>query len=247
MKGFLTDFHIHSTFSDGKHSIPEIIDFYGKREFGAIAITDHLCEANTLIGKAAGYLNRTLTPATYPLYLEILRSETERAWDQYKMLVIPGFELTKNSVSNHRSAHILAIGVEEFLRADADPAELARKIIGQGGIAVAAHPVSTRKMEKQTFHLWDRREELASLFTAWEVAAGIHLFDEVLKSGLPMLANSDMHSFKQMTSWKTLLHCERSREAVLDAIRKQDVQFVFYNAAVHGVRDEKWQRLLPSY
>src|SRR6476620_10831518 len=97
----LADLHMHSTFSDGKLTIPELVDLYGARGFGAIAITDHLCESSTLIGRAAHYLDRTLTPATFPLYLEILKSESLRAWDRYRMVVIPGFELTKNSVSNH--------------------------------------------------------------------------------------------------------------------------------------------------
>src|SRR6476619_571527 len=96
---FLADLHIHSTFSDGKLSIPELVDFYGKRGFGAIAITDHLCETRSLIGKAAVYLEQTLTPASFPIYLEILRSEAKRAREQYGLIVIPGFELTKNSVS----------------------------------------------------------------------------------------------------------------------------------------------------
>ena len=162
----LTDLHIHSTFSDGKLTIPEIVDFYGKRGFGAIAITDHLCESETVLGKAARYLNTTLTEANFPLYLEILRSETERARRLYGMVVIPGFELTKNNVLNHRSAHIVALGLTKFIRADGDVADLARHVREAGGRAVAAHPVHTRKVEKQTYHLWDRREELANAFDA---------------------------------------------------------------------------------
>jgi len=69
----------------------------------------------------------------------------------------------------------------------------AGKIRGQGGIAVAAHPVSTRKLEFQTYHLWNRRDELAQEFDAWEVASGPHLFDEVKESRLPVLATSDLH------------------------------------------------------
>src|SRR4051812_14245648 len=101
----LADLHIHSTFSDGKLTIPELVDLYGSLKFGAIAITDHLCEENSWLGRAAHSIGHTLTPATYPLYIEILKSEAQRAWDQYRMLVIPGFELSKNSISNHRSAH----------------------------------------------------------------------------------------------------------------------------------------------
>src|SRR5690349_3064757 len=96
----LADLHIHSTFSDGKLTIPELVDFYGRRGFGAIAITDHLCETQTVIGKAARYLGRTLTPATFPFYRELLKSEAARAWDRYRMVVIPGVELTKNSILN---------------------------------------------------------------------------------------------------------------------------------------------------
>ncbi len=106
--------------------------------------------------------------------------------------------------------------------------DLARRIRSQGGLAVAAHPVSTRKVEKQTYHLWDRRDELAQEFDAWEVASGPHLFDEVLHSSLPKLATSDLHSPKQIYSWKTVFYCELHREAILEAIRKQELDFHFY-------------------
>ena len=224
----LTDFHIHSNFSDGKHSIPELVDFYGARCFGAIAITDHLCESKSFLGKAASYLDRTLTQATFPLYLEILKTEKERAWDQYGMILIPGFEITKNSLFNHRSAHILALGVTEFVEADGEIESILKQIRAQNALTIAAHPVSTGEFEKQTLHLWDRREELASYFDAWEVASGPRLFDEVLKSGLPMLANSDLHRFTQINSWKTVMNCERHPEAILAAIKKQEVTFQFY-------------------
>ena len=39
---FLGDLHMHSTFSDGKLTIPELVDLFGSRGFGVIAITDHL-------------------------------------------------------------------------------------------------------------------------------------------------------------------------------------------------------------
>lgn len=227
----LSDFHIHSNFSDGKHSIPEIVDYYGSRGFGAIAITDHLCEENTFLGKAAAYLERTLTPATFPLYLEILKSETERAWDRYRMTVIPGVEITKNSLSNHRSAHILGLGISEFVSADQSIEGILHQLRNQGAVTVAAHPVSNGKAEKQTLHLWDRRKELAHLFDAWEVGSGKNFFEEVARSGLPTLANTDLHRFSQMTGWKSFVHTagsEKKAEAVLDAIRTQHVSFHYY-------------------
>ena len=231
----LADFHIHSTFSDGKLTIPELVDFYGSRGFGCIAVTDHICEDKSIMGVAAGYLNCTLTAATFPLYMEIIRSESARAWDRYRMIVIPGYELSKNSWSNDRSAHILGLGVREWMSADADSVDLARGIRAQGALAIAAHPVSTRKFEKQTYHLWNRREELAQEIDAWEVASGPVLFDEVAASGLPMLANSDLHHPRQINAWKTVLECERHVEAVLEAIRRQEVRFQRYTEVASNV------------
>jgi hypothetical protein len=225
---FLADLHVHSTFSDGQMNIPDLVDFYGTRGFGAIAITDHIVEHRAFLGKAARHLNLCLTPATFPIYRAILRSEAERAWQQYKMVVIPGFELSKNSWFNHRSAHILGLGIKDFMEADGDIVELARGIRSQGALAIAAHPVSTGKLEPQTFHLWSRREELRNEFDAWEVASGAKWSHEVERSGLPMIASSDLHRKNQINSWKSVFTCERSQEAVLEAIRKQALSFTYY-------------------
>ncbi|MBM4317193.1 MAG: phosphotransferase [Deltaproteobacteria bacterium] len=224
----LADFHVHSNLSDGKLPISEVIDLYGQRGFGAIAITDHVGETKTLIGKAAGHLGLCLTPETFSHYLETLRNEADRAWKLYRMVVIPGVELSKNSISNHRSAHILALGVSSYISADGDVLEIAKAIKEQGALSVAAHPVDSGKLEKQTYHLWNRREELARAFDAWEVASGDRLFTEVLQSKLPKIASSDLHIARQMTSWKTVLDCERHPEAILAAIRKQELEFRFY-------------------
>jgi predicted metal-dependent phosphoesterase TrpH len=229
---FLADLHVHSSFSDGKMSIPELVDFYGSRRFGAIAITDHICENRTLFGSVADYLNFTLRADNFQSYIALIHQEAERAWDQYRLVVIPGFELSKNSWSNQRSAHILGLGVESFVAADGDVVDLARAIRAQGAISVAAHPVSTRKWEPQTYHLWSRRQELKQEFDAWEVASGPHLFDEVKNAGLPMLATSDLHHARQVSGWKTLFECERHVEAILDAVRRQQVQFHFYEDQV---------------
>lgn len=241
---FLADLHTHSLFSDGAMSIPDLVDFYGQRGFGAIAVTDHVCESRGLLGKSAQYLNLTLTEATFPLYLETIRSEAERAWHQYRMVVIPGVEISKNSISNHRSAHILALGITEFVSADGEIEEIARRIRAQGALCIAAHPVSTRKFEKQTYHLWHRRHELMDLFDAWEVASGPTVFEEVRQSGLPMIATSDLHRPSQIRAWKTRFNCERRADAIFDAVRRQAVEFRFYSEgeaenAVHGIPSER--------
>lgn len=225
---FLADLHVHSNFSDGKLSVPELVDFYGERGFGAIAITDHICETKSFLGLAANFLKCTLDQEKFPHYISTLEQEAQRAYDLYKMVVIPGFELTKNSVSFYKSAHILGLGVRKFIDANDTVENLSAKIRGLGGLSIAAHPVSTRRTEAQTYYLWDRREELASHFDAWEVASGTHFSSEVEDSGLPMLATSDFHHPKHITGWKTVFNCEKSEIAILNAIKKQELQFHFF-------------------
>jgi 3',5'-nucleoside bisphosphate phosphatase len=225
---FLADLHVHTTYSDGQHSMAEIVDLYGLQGFGAIAITDHICEEKNWYGRTALRLKLSLTPATFAAYINELRSEAERAWRVYRMILIPGFELSKNSIFNHRSAHILGLGIDQFVSADLSALDMIRAIRGQGGVSVAAHPVWTRRFEKQTYYLWDNRECLRDEFDAWEVASGPHLFPEVRESGLPVVASGDVHHRRQMTSWKTEFHCERHEGAILEAIRKQELNIKFY-------------------
>ncbi len=244
----MADLHVHSTFSDGKLSVAELVDFYGEREFGCIAITDHICEERGLWGKAAGLLRYTLSAENFDQYLETLRAEGERAWDQYRMMLIPGYELSKNSWSNHRSAHILGLGVSRWLSAESDILALTRGLREQGALSIAAHPVHTGNWEPQTLHLWDRREELRHEFDAWEVASGAKWFEQVASSGLPMVASSDLHQPRQIHAWKTLLNLRRGEsnpEAYLEAIRLQRIEFQFWSepeTASHPTRIRSAQR-----
>ncbi len=236
-KSFLIDFHVHTNYSDGSHSLREIVDLYGRQGFGAIAITDHICETKTFLGRAAHRLQKTLTPETFTDYIKDIQAEADRALHLYDMLVIPGYELTKNSWLNHRSAHILGIGTTTYRSADADLADSAAHIREQGGIAIAAHPVWTRRLEKQTYHLWDKREKLSDVFDAWEVASGPHLFREVQESRLPMIASSDLHHRSQLSSWKTGVRCEKNGDDILNAVRKQNIDFVFYEEQALDIRN----------
>lgn len=225
---FLADLHVHSTFSDGRLTIAELVDFYGLRGFGCIAITDHICERRSVMGIAARYMNITLTESTFRQYMQEIDEQAVRALELYNLLVLPGFELTRNTFSNHRSAHILGIGISQFVAPEGDAVDLTRKIRAQGALAVAAHPVLTSKPELQTLHLWDRREELAGEFDAWEVASGDQFFPEVAASGLPTIATSDFHRPLDIRGWKTMFHCERKTDPVLDAVRSQDLESKFF-------------------
>lgn len=245
---FLADFHLHSQFSDGSLTIPELVDLMGKNGMGAIAITDHLCERKTFLGKAAHVMSKSLSQKNFNDYLKLISEEAERAWELYRMLVIPGVEITKNSFSHKHSAHILAIDIYEYIDPDLPLSEVIDAIHAQGGLAIAAHPVSTGKAEHQTHQLWNAREELKHQIDAWEVASGRTLFSEVQKSGLPMIANSDLHDKRQIESWKTVFTSEKTSSAIKNAIVQQDLRFQYYQPAATGFKQvtKSWGRVRTS-
>jgi hypothetical protein len=226
----IADFHMHSNLSDGSLSIRQLVDLYGSMGFGAIAITDHLCEQNTFLGKAARYLDKTLKENNFDFYMDKVREEAERAKKLYNMVVIPGIEITKNSLMNHRSAHILILGIEKYISADLTIDQVLEEAKNQGAVSVAAHPVFTQQIEKQTYHLWDRKEELKSKIDLWEVASGQHLFPSVVKERLAKIASSDLHRPTQISSWKTKLNCEKNQSAILENLKKQNVDFHYFDA-----------------
>lgn len=225
---YLTDLHVHTNYSDGKLGLRETIDFYGTRGFGAIAITDHVCETQSFLGQAAHLLERTLTQKTFPKYLTALEEEAVRAKELYGMTVIPGVEITKNAISQSESAHILALGIKSWISADQNISTICKQIRAQGALAIAAHPVSTRKMEPQTLQLWSRRHEYMNCFDAWEVASGPSYFREVAEEKIPKLATSDFHCPQNIRSWKTILSGEKNQDTVLAKIKKQNLSFYFY-------------------
>ena len=56
----LCDFHIHTTYSDGSIELEKVIDLYGQAGFDAIAITDHVVNEDSSIGKLAHRLKYTV-------------------------------------------------------------------------------------------------------------------------------------------------------------------------------------------
>lgn len=225
----LSDLHIHSRWSDGKHSIEEIVNLYGQRGFKVIAITDHVCETTSLFGTVAHWLNRSLTKENFEDYIKEIEVQAARAWQEFRMLVLPGVEITKNALRTQRSAHVLGIGVRKWIDPDQHIVDVLKNIRVQGGVTMAAHPVFTLDPTYlPTLQLWKDRSILEGLIDAWEVASGPQLFEEVFHSGLPMIANSDLHHQKQLRSWKTLLECKCTEASVLRAIKNQDISFAFY-------------------
>src|SRR5688572_6353206 len=136
----LADFHIHTTWSDGKLSIPEVVDLFGRSGHDVIAITDHVVNSDTWIGKATHRFGLTVTAANFDEYRDEIEREKRRALDLYGMVVIAGFELTQNCVTRNASAHVLALGVDEFISADGTVEEMLARAQEKSSVVVACHP-----------------------------------------------------------------------------------------------------------
>ncbi|MCL5966119.1 MAG: phosphotransferase [Deltaproteobacteria bacterium] len=215
----LCDFHIHSTWSDGSVPLPDVVDVYGQAGFDVIAVTDHVCNSDSAIGAWAGRLSQTITEEIFPAYLDALAREAERAADRYGMLLVPGVEITKNYASEKESAHVLLLDVKRFVSADLSWDGIFREAREQDALVVACHPHYTDHEVHDTLYFWNNRQKFAPHFDAWEVANRTDLFSVVSLSNYPILANSDFHKAQHLYSWKTLLPCEKSVEAVKACIR----------------------------
>jgi hypothetical protein len=94
-----------------------------------------------------------------------------------------------------------------------------------GALTVAADPFHTGQLEFQTFHLWSRREQLKSLIDLWEVNSRRIVSNDVLESGLPLIANSDFHRLEHSKAWKAKVFCERNQESIFHSLKNQRVDF----------------------
>ena len=136
----LADFHIHSTWSDGRLAVPEIVDAFGRTGHDVIAITDHVVNEDSLLGKIAHSCRLSITKDNWDAYRAELESETRRAWDEYRMVVLPGVELTRNALTGKRSAHALALNLDRFVSADGPVEEMLTRAREAGAVTVACHP-----------------------------------------------------------------------------------------------------------
>jgi processive 1,2-diacylglycerol beta-glucosyltransferase len=219
----LCDFHIHSNYSDGKLSVPEIIDFYGEHGFDCICITDHLADPKRLIGKLSELANLTLGQEQVGEYFAVIERERRRAWRRYKMIVMTGIEFNKDGYTRKTSAHLLGVDLKSPIAASLDIPEIIAQIHAQGGLAIASHPhIMKSEWGKNTLYLWENQEKFAPLLDAWEIANRNNIFNDIGLKRLPFIANSDFHKPKHIYSWKTLIHAEKDSEAIKDCIRRNE-------------------------
>jgi predicted metal-dependent phosphoesterase TrpH len=229
----LCDFHIHSNYSDGRLTVPEVIDFYGTRGFDCICITDHWTDPRRLIGKFSRLTPLTLSFDQIEECFEVIAREARRAWRRYGMIVFTGLEFNKDGPTSKSSAHLLGVDLKEPISPRLDLLRTIERIHAQGGLAVASHPhIMKSEWAKDTLYLWENQDRFAPVIDAWEIANRNNLFAPVSLKRLPFLANSDFHKPKHIYSWKTLLHCEKDPEVIKECIRRNEqISITLYRGA----------------
>jgi hypothetical protein len=199
-----------------------------------MGITDHWCDSVSPLGWVARAIERTLTFDSLPLYLDTLEFETRRARNRYDMTLVTGVEYTWNTLSNHRSAHLVVLSANPSDFRELHPnlgiETLLREARRRGLFVIAAHPLSTGRMEAQTYYLWDNRERLADRVDAWECATWDRRFEEVERSGLPIIANSDLHSQRQALAWRSSLDIGSAAgvQDIFECIREQALRPIHF-------------------
>jgi hypothetical protein len=215
----LCDFHVHTTYSDGALPLPEVVDLFGRSGHDVIAITDHIVNRDNGLGRIAHAMRRSLDPESWKRYHDEIAREADRAWRSYGMLVLPGAELTRNTINRDTSVHVLALGLGEYMPADGDPIEMLKEVRARGAVSVACHPHEMSEFYANTWYLWNRRRIVDKLVDLWEVGCRWDLFPVVSREKLPHLANSDFHRPEHLYAWKTLLRAEKTVAGVLSALR----------------------------
>jgi predicted metal-dependent phosphoesterase TrpH len=214
----LADFHIHTTWSDGALPMHDVVDLFGNSGHDVIAITDHVVNGDSIIGKITHGMKLSVTAENFLRYREELEREKKRAWDRYGMIVLAGFELTQNAVTRRNSAHVLALGIDEYISADGTVEEMLERAQRKSRIVVACHPNEQSDWFANTFYIWNRRNELAELVDLWEIACRWDLFPQVARAKFKYIGNSDFHKPEHLYAWKTLLPCAKNEAEIWRAL-----------------------------
>jgi 3',5'-nucleoside bisphosphate phosphatase len=233
----LCDFHVHTTWSDGRLSVRDVIDLYGRtKRFDVIAITDHILMKRDLLARSGrlltlGQKQFSVTEATFDQYIAEIDVEARRAKRLYDLLVIPGAEITQNHIRSKKNSHIVALNIQKFITADQPAEDILRDIRRQGALSIACHlhHRTTTRLEIGTCYLWDHRKSLADLVDVWEAANRDDLFSVTSLKHYPYVASSDFHKPKHLYSWKTLVRCEKNWDAIARTLRNNfDVALMLY-------------------
>jgi predicted metal-dependent phosphoesterase TrpH len=217
----LCELHSHTTWSDGALSLPDVVDLYGSHGFDVLVVTDHVLRSDDP-WPSLNVDGSHVHERNHAAYLAAVREEAERARASYDLLVIPGLELTYNDPDPDAAAHAVAVGLRSYVSMDGGLADAMAEARADGAAIVAAHPhapaegVHPERTTRRFFREW---RLLGGLVDRWELFNQREVFGWVANAGLPSVAAGDFHRPEHLTSWKTLLPCEKTEAGVVSYLR----------------------------
>jgi predicted metal-dependent phosphoesterase TrpH len=213
----LCELHAHTSWSDGALTLPELVDLYGTNGFDVLAVTDHVVRG------APEAMACGVHAGNHGDYLAEIAAQAERARLDYDLLVLPGLELTYDDPDPFASAHAVAVGSRELVALDDGLEAALGRARAAGAALIAAHPYRRGDGNippTRPTHRFSRDwRELAPLVDRWELFNRRELFAWVAEHGLPAVASGDFHQPEHLFGWKTLLHCTKREDAVVDYLR----------------------------
>jgi len=224
----LCELHAHSTWSDGAYALPDLVDLYGSNGFDVLVVSDHVLRSDDpwpAQNPGCSHVHEL----NYGAYLEAVRAEAERARATFDLLVIPGLELTYNDPEPDHAGHAVAVGLREFVSMDRGLAEAMSAARSHGAAIVAAHPHdedAEAPPERVTRRFWREWRLLGGLIDRFELFNRREVFGWVANAGLPAVASGDFHRLEHLTTWKTLLPCEKSEAGVVSYLRSSRPAFI---------------------
>jgi predicted metal-dependent phosphoesterase TrpH len=212
----LCELHAHTTWSDGHLTLSELVDLYGTNGFDVLCITDHSVRLDDPMPTAVDRW-------TWPAYAGAIRVETVRARDDYDLVLVPGLELTDNCEDPEQSTHALALGLEEHVAVDGGIVEALEAANDLHAAVVAAHPYSPDDVTslRATRRIARELDTFRPLVHRYELFNRDEVFSWVAAAGVPPIATGDVHTPKHLSSWKTLVPCEKDAAAVVHYLRSQ--------------------------
>jgi predicted metal-dependent phosphoesterase TrpH len=223
----LCELHAHTTWSDGVLSIRELVDLYGSSGFDVLVVTDHaLREEDPWPSANPG--GSWVSGENHAAYVEAIEAEADRARSLYDLLLVPGLELTYNDPNPDLAAHAVALGLRPFVSVDQGLPEAMSEARRHGAAIVAAHPhaETSEKPARTTRRFWREWPRLGGLIDRFELFNQREVFGWVANAGLPAIASGDFHRPEHLSSWKTLLPCEKSEAAVVAYLRSARPAFM---------------------
>jgi PHP domain len=214
----LCELHPHTRWSDGAHSIRELVDLYGQNGFDVLCITDHLVRVPEGVPRPPV----EITAESYGWYMEAIETEADRGRLLYDLLVLPGLELTYEDDDPCRAGHAVAVGLQQLVDLEAGLDAALEASRDAGAALIGAHPYRPDQASgslRRTCRWAAEPEESSRLLDRFELFNRHELFGWIAEERLPAVATGDFHRGEHLHTWKTILPCGKEEEAVIDYLR----------------------------